>query len=179
MVLLRNPSLTVFHHADESRQVADVAPVLFREAGQVFIRDYEMQIVVEHFLQLVWRDALLKREKVFVVRPVCLVQNLTPTVFARGFCAQHRQQITWEGHSVVAFAIREDEVRLFLFLRDDLLFKHQFVSSKDVSQMVLQWFSCSWFPAVQDFIRHRDKVIDAGERFFYDVSIHFLLHVFE
>ena len=64
----------------------------------------------------------------FVLNAFGLVEHLTPTVFAGGLDAEHRQIFGWEYDVVVALGVGEEEVGLLVVLGDGMLLKDKLVN---------------------------------------------------
>ena len=74
----------------------------------------------------------------FLFDTVSLTDYLAPSVLTGGFGTQSYQQLCGELKILVAFAIRENEVRFLVVLRHNLLFKDQVAGGEDAGQMVFQ-----------------------------------------
>lgn len=120
--------LSFANKTDESRQVADFALVFLREGEDVLVGDYECQVSVLHFLQLVLGYARLEGEEVLVLDALGLVEHLTPAVFARCLHAEHRQAVGGENDVVVALAVGEEEVGLVVVFGHGLLLEDYLVN---------------------------------------------------
>lgn len=66
------------------------------------------------------------------------IDNLSPSVLACRFRGKRHQQVCRKLKVVVAFAIRENKVRLLVFLSYNLLFINNVARIKDRCQMMFQ-----------------------------------------
>ena len=62
--------------------------------------------------------------------PVCLIQNLPPSVLACGFGSEEYQIVCRELKIMIGFTVRKYEVRLFVLLSNYLCLETQMVCSE-------------------------------------------------
>ena len=75
------------------------------------VRDDQLHVCCQHLCGLLFTDARLDGQQVFVPDSFCFVENLPPTVFAGPFGCQHRQVFRAGSFIVIGSDVREDEVR--------------------------------------------------------------------
>lgn len=88
----------------------------------------EFYFLVSHFLQLVFRNTLLKCKQELFIDSVCFVNDLTPSVLTCCLGTKYSKVFRREFEIVITYTIREKEVWLLFVFSYNLLFKDQIVN---------------------------------------------------
>ena len=90
-------------------------PTFFKREGiYIRFRNNQCHPLRCHFIKLLRRYTLLKCEQVFIFNTVCLINNLTPPIFAGCLCTKEHQFFLRIANVMISSYTREYEVRLFV-----------------------------------------------------------------